>query len=152
MDSPSDSELHFRQLESMYHSAPINQTIPSCLTVSKGHAQVHFKVGETYWHSADGMHGSMYFKGLDDAAFFAANSMVEGVFVLTAKFEVELVSVVTCENLKAVGYFDRREGRKLWAHSELFNDQGQLVARGKGLFIVSDIELAAVNGYEAPAE
>ena len=150
MESPADNAPHFRRLEHMYHTAPINQTVPSCMTVSEGRAEVHMKVGQNYWHSAHAMHGSMYFKGLDDAAFFAANSVVENVFVLTAKFEVELVGAVTCEDIKAVGYLDRREGRKVWAHSELFNDQDELVARGKGLFIVSDIQLASVAGYNQP--
>jgi acyl-coenzyme A thioesterase PaaI-like protein len=35
-------------------------------------------------HSIHAVHGSVYFKALDDAAFFAVNSLVEDVFVLTA--------------------------------------------------------------------
>ena len=75
MASAQESQ-HFRSLERMYHSAPINQSVPSRLVVQQGEAEVRMKVGPKYWHSAHAMHGSLYFKGLDDAAFFAANSVV----------------------------------------------------------------------------
>ena len=63
-------EQHYRGLERMYHSAPINTSIPSRLRVREGGAEVHMRVGRDYWHSAHALHGSLYFKGLDDAAFF----------------------------------------------------------------------------------
>ena len=131
----------------MYHSAPINQSVPSRLVVQQGEAEVRMKVGPQYWHSAHAMHGSLYFKGLDDAAFFAANSVVTDSFVLTARFEIELLAKVTCEDLRALGFLERREGKKVWARSELYDDEGQLVARGSGLFIVGGIPLASAEGY-----
>ena len=138
---------HFVRLANMYHSANVNQSIPSCLTVQKGQAEVHMRVSSAYWHSAEGMHGCVYFKGLDDAAFFAANSMESSGLLMTAGFEVTLMRMVSNPSVKALGYFERREGRKLWARSELFDDHDNLVAKGSGLFIVSDIELMTIDDY-----
>ena len=139
---------HFRRLERMYHSAPVNDVIPSRLVVSEGQAEVLLTVGKQFWHSGHGLHGSMYFKGLDDAAFFAASSVTPDFFVLTARFEVELLAVVTCETLRALGRFERKDGRKIWASSELFDEAGSLVGRGTGLFVVGKTPLTEATGYE----
>ncbi len=147
MTVDAQAELHFRKLEYMYHSAAINRSIPSCMTVSENRAEVHMRVTTDFWHSAGAMHGSMYFKGLDDAAFFAANSAVQEFFVLTATFEVELLAMVTCESLRAVGTLERREGRKIWARAELYDDNNTLAARGSGLFIISQRALDETVGY-----
>ena len=138
---------HFRKLENMYHAARVNHSVPCRITVADGKAEVQMRVSQDYWHAGGAMHGCMYFKGLDDAAFFAANACEQKALVVTARFEVELLAMVTCEHVKAVGTFEKREGRKLWARSELFDDAGQLVARGSGLFIVSQIPLNASTGY-----
>ena len=142
---------HFMCLENMYHQAPINRTIPSRLEVDEGRAEVCYEVSRSYWHSAGAAHGSAYFKGLDDAAFFAANSVVESYFVLTLKFEVELLAPFDGELLRAVGTFERREGRKIWSTAELFAPQEHLIARGRGLFIVSQTPLTAEIGYRLTA-
>ena len=43
----------------------------------------HLRVDETVHHAANAAHGTIYFKMLDDAAFYAANSMVSDRFLLT---------------------------------------------------------------------
>ena len=145
--SVTTGEDHFRRLTDMYNSANINHSIPSTLTVQEGQAEVHMRVSSAHWHSAGAMHGCLYFKGLDDAAFFAANSTEPSRLVMTARFEVTLMKMVSNASVKALGYFERREGRKLWARSELFDDDENLVAKGSGLFIVSDIDLMTINDY-----
>ena len=147
MKSDQDKALHYRKLENMYHSASVNRTIPSCMTIYDRYVEIHMQISQDFWHSAHAMHGSMYFKGLDDAAFFAANAWVEAYFVVTAKFEVELLGMVTSSDVRAVGFFEKQEGRKLWARSELYNDQNQLVAKGSGLFVASQIALSPEVGY-----
>ena len=152
MSIDAAAEKHFRDLERMYHASPINGVIPSRLKVWEGGAETHTRVGREYWHSAHSMHGSMYFKGLDDAAFFAANSVVREFFVLTARFEIELLAIVTCEALRSVGFLERREGKKVWARAELYDDREQLVARGSGLFVVGRVALTEATGYSSSPE
>ena len=143
----SDPDLHFRRLENMYHSAPVNHSIPCVICIESRKATVQMNITKDFWHAGGAMHGSMYFKGLDDAAFFAANSVVDNALVVTARFEVELLAMVSCTDVKAIGVLEKREGRKLWARSELFDDEGGLVAKGSGLFIVSAIQLDTKMGY-----
>jgi acyl-coenzyme A thioesterase PaaI-like protein len=135
----------------MYAAAPINRTVPSRVRVEQGRAEVHLKVSRAFYHGAQALHGSMYFKALDDAAFFAANSVVTDRFVLTARFELDLLAPVTATALRAVGRIHRREGSKLEAHSTLYAD-GAEVARGRGLFIISDRFLEDIAAYRAGGE
>ena len=137
---------HHRCLEAMYAGAPINNTIPSRVEVGDGIAEVFMEVSQAYWHAAASMHGSLYFKGLDDAAFFAANSVVPDVFVLTARFEVELLATVTSTSLRATGKLDSRDGDKLEASSTLYVGD-RVVARGQGLFIARGHRLKDVPSY-----
>ena len=88
----------------------------------------------------------MYFKALDDAAFFAANSVVPDRFVLTARFEIELLAPVTSASLRAVGRLDRQDGKTIEASATLHVGD-ELVARGRGLFIAAPIALAEVPAY-----
>src|SRR6185436_14124985 len=74
-------EEHFRKLERMYDAAPINQYFRPVLTVGDALAEVAIVVRPDFFHAANAVHGSIYFKAMDDAAFFAVNSIVHDVFV-----------------------------------------------------------------------
>jgi len=76
-------QTHFKKLERMYLSAPINKEIYKGITIdiSNEKAELSFKISQPFFHAANAIHGSVYFKMLDDAAFFAVNSIVEDVFV-----------------------------------------------------------------------
>ena len=80
---------HWQQLEQMYHSAPINTTIPSVMKVGQGSAEVTIDIGPHLYHSAQSLHGSIYFKAMDDAAFFAASSIEIQNFIIP-KIHLEL--------------------------------------------------------------
>jgi uncharacterized protein (TIGR00369 family) len=127
-------EEHYRKLERMYAVAPINRFYTPDLTVGEGTAEVSFDVVEPMHHSGGAMHGSVYFKALDDAAWFAVNSLVTEVFVLTARFEVTLLRPVSEGRIRAVGRVTSR-GERFEAEAELFDEQGRKVALGRGEFV-----------------
>ena len=77
---------HHRKLERMYAAAPINEYFKPRLRIGDGEAEIRIVVRDDFHHSAGAMHGVVYFKALDDSTFFAANSIVEDCFVLTAHF------------------------------------------------------------------
>ena len=85
-DEDMPSEQHYRKLERMYLGASINDYFRPAMTVSDGSARVVIPVRKDFFHAAGAVHGSVYFKAMDDAAFFAAASIVADVFVLTASF------------------------------------------------------------------
>ena len=84
----SPEELHFRRLARMYRLAPVNgvERYDSRVKVGPSTAVVEAPVRPEYTHSAGGLHGSSYFKMLDDAAFFAAQSLNSDNFVVTTSF------------------------------------------------------------------
>ena len=132
----------------MYSVAPINQRDCPVLTVDNGTAEIRQMVGEHLHHTAQAMHGSVYFKMLDDACFFAANSRVTHAFVLTAHFEIDLLRPVSRGEICARAKVTAEDERRIEASGELFDDQERLIARGSGIFVVSKLELTPERSYK----
>jgi uncharacterized protein (TIGR00369 family) len=146
-ESPGPDLEHFRKLERRYAAAPINRWFAPSLIVSSGRAEVRIPLRPEFHHSAGSTHGSVYFKALDDAAFFAANSLVTDVFVLTATFELELLRPVVAGEFRAVAQVTERGERQIVAEGELLDGDGVLVARGKGRFARSRTPLSPAVHY-----
>jgi uncharacterized protein (TIGR00369 family) len=140
-------EEHFRKLERMYHGAPINQFFQPTLRVSDGTAELHVPVKPEFFHAAHAVHGSVYFKALDDAAFFAVSSLVTDVFVLTASYNIYLTRPVVEGTLQAFGRVVHRSRTLFLAEAELLDGQQRQVARGSGSFMRSTIALTSEVGY-----
>ncbi len=142
------ADEHYRKLERTYASAPINLFYAPTLLISEGKAVITFDVDPKMHHAAGAVHGSVYFKALDDAAFFAANSLVEDVFILTVSFNVHMFRPVTAGRLTASGWLTHRTGRLFFAESELSDQDGTQIARGSGTFMKSGIYLTREIGYK----
>lgn len=140
---------HHRKLESMYLAAPVNELYKPTIAISEGRATIEFDVNEQFFHSAGALHGSVYFKALDDSAFFAAASMDPDYFVLTTSFTISLARPVTGGRLRAEGRLTSRSDNAFEAESVLYNGE-QEVARGNGTFVSSKIELTSARGYGLP--
>ena len=141
------SEAHFRKLERMYLSAQFNKIFQPELTVSEGEAEVSFNAGPHLHHAGRAVHGSNYFKALDDAAFFAVNSLVEDVFVLTVTFNIQLLRPVSEGRMIARGKVVNA-GRTVWvADATLVDEQGRQLARGTGTFMRSKMALDDIETY-----
>jgi len=143
----ASSDEHFRRLERMYHSAPINRIYEPTLRVSEGLAEVGVHVRPDFFHAAHALHGSVYFKSLDDAAYFAANSVVQDVLVLTVTYNLVLLRPVTEGLITAVGRLVHNSRSLLVAEAELRDHPGKQVARGSGTFMRSTIALGPEVGY-----
>lgn len=142
-----NNEGHFRKLERMYLSAPINEYYSPGVEISQGQAVIQTEVKPEFFHAAGSLHGSVYFKLLDDAAFFAVNSLVKDFFVLTVSFNIYLTRPVTKGILIAQGQVVSRSVNYYVAESVLtVNDKD--VARGSGSFLRSRVELASVESYK----
>ena len=143
----STEDEHFRGLERMYHGAPINRFYEPVIRISHGVAELDVRVRPEFFHAAQAIHGSVYFKSLDDAAFFAVNSLVTDVFVLTASFTIYLTRPVSEGTLHAIGRVVHQSRSVFLGESELRDDAQRLVARGNGSFMRSTIALSSVPGY-----
>ncbi len=140
-------DTHYRSLERAYASAPINAFYRPRLEVTDGAATVEIDVRPDFHHAAGAMHGSVYFKLLDDAAFFAANSLVEERYLLTVSFTVQLFRPVASGRIRAEGRVLHRTRRLFFAESVLRDESGADLARGTGMFTRSAIPLDERVGY-----
>lgn len=141
---------HHRALESLYRSAPINRTFPSELEiVSDGFARIRFDVTAAHYHAAGALHGAAYFKMLDDAAFYAVNSLVTDRFVLTTAFNILFTRPLTAGPVVAEGRWISGRKRVYVADARLIDADGEEAARGTGTFMRSRIALSALPGYRA---
>src|ERR1700748_1728177 len=138
---------HYRKLEQMYLAAPINAFYSPSIWVSHAEAQIEIAVKPEFFHAANAVHGSVYFKLLDDAAFFAANSLIEEYFALTASFTTYLLRPISEGTMKATGKVVHAGARSFLAESVVVDDTGKEIARGSGNFVTSKIKLTADIGY-----
>lgn len=138
---------HYLALASMYKAAPVNAFYLPEMVVSEGEAIIEIDVLEKLFHSAGAVHGSVYFKMLDDAAFFAANSLETEYFVLTTSFTTYLTRPVSSGRLKSVGRVVNSNKTQFIAESIVYDDKGREIGRGNGIFMRSKMPLAQVPGY-----
>ena len=138
---------HYRALERMYVSAPTNAYYAPTISIHEGRAEIAVAVRREFFHAAGAVHGSVYFKLLDDAAFFAANSLLDDVFLLTVSFNIYLTRPVSEGQMRATGRVVHRSQRLFIAEAELADASGREIARGSGTFMRSNIALASVPGY-----
>jgi len=140
-------EEHFRKLERAYLRAPTNEYYQPSICVAEGEAEIVVPVRPEFFHAAGAIHGSVYFKVLDDAAFFAANSLVSDCLVLTASFNLNLLRPVSAGELRATGRVVSASRRVIVAEADAVGPDGKLAARGTGTFMRSEIPLAPEIGY-----
>ena len=140
--------LHWRALEGLYASAPINRTFDSQLTVpGEGQARIAFQIEERHYHAAGAAHGTIYFKMLDDAAFYAANTLVTDRFLLTTSFNLHFSRPVRAGPIVAEGRWISGRRRVLVAEARLVDHEGEEIGRGTGTFMRSHIALSGLPGY-----
>ncbi len=142
------AELHHRALERLYQSAPVNSLFNSKLTIpGEGRARLVFTVSEDVYHAAGAAHGTIYFKMLDDAAFYAANTLVSDRFLLTTGFNLHFTKPVRAGEVVAEGTWVSGKRRVFVAESRLIDAEGDEIGRGTGTFMRSHIALSGLPGY-----
>jgi uncharacterized protein (TIGR00369 family) len=142
----TDTE-HHRKLERLYAAAPVSQWYGATITIGDGESEVRLATRPEFYHAAHAVHGSVYFRALDDAAFFSVNSRVREVLVLTVSFTVHFARPVTSGELRARGRLLHGSGRLFLAEAELVDDRDQLLGHGSGVFTRSGIPLDPIIGY-----
>lgn len=153
MPPESGAEAHFRALESLYDSAPINRLFRSRLEIlDEGVARIAFEIETQHHHAAGAAHGTSYFKMMDDAAFYAANSLVTDRFLLTTAFNLLFTRPIVAGPVVAEGRWVSGRRRVLVAEARLVGPDGEEAARGTGTFMRSRIPLSSLKGYAAAAQ
>jgi uncharacterized protein (TIGR00369 family) len=145
---PEGAEAHHRALESLYAAAPINKLFASTLAIPEpGMARISFEITPEHFHAAGAAHGTAYFKMLDDAAFYACNSLITDRFLLTTQFNLLLTRPLSAGPVVAEGRWVNGQRRVFVGDARLIAADGEEVARGTGTFMRSRIALASLPGY-----
>ncbi len=139
---------HHRALENLYASAPVNDLFKSRLEITaEGHSRITFTVDQQCYHAAGAAHGTIYFKMLDDAAFYAANTLATDRFLLTTSFNLHFTKPVRSGEVIAEGRWVSGRRRVFVAESRLIDAEGDEIGRGTGTFMRSRIALSSLPGY-----
>ena len=138
---------HYLALEKMYLAGPINRFFKPRIIVSKEKAEIEIEVKDSFFHSAGAVHGSVYFKMLDDAAFFAANSIVPDYFVLTKSFTTHLYRPISSGRMKSIGKVLSETESRIHAESFVYDENGRKLGKGSGVFVRGRMPLIEALGY-----
>ena len=145
---PSGQKAHLRALESLYHSAPINGLFKSRIALPEaGRSEIRFTIAPDSFHAAGAAHGTLYFKMLDDAAFYAANGLVSDRFLLTTAFNLHFTKPMRGGEARAEGRWISGKRRVFVAEARIVDSEGEECARGTGTFMRSHIALSGLDGY-----
>jgi uncharacterized protein (TIGR00369 family) len=145
---PEGEAAHFRALEALYAQAPINRFFESALEIPEsGFARIRFTLDTRHFHAGGAAHGTSYFKMLDDAAFYACNSLVSDRFLLTTAFNLLFTKPLGPGPVTAEGRWISGQRRVFVGEARLIDNEGEEAARGTGTFMRSRIPLADLPGY-----
>ncbi len=145
---PSGQEAHLRSLETLYDSAPVNRLFASRMILPEaGRSEISFIVAPSSFHAAHAAHGTLYFKMLDDAAFYAANGLVSDRFLLTTAFNLHFTKPLRDGEARAEGRWISGKRRIFVAEARIVDSAGDECARGTGTFMRSHIALSGLDGY-----
>jgi uncharacterized protein (TIGR00369 family) len=104
-------------------------------------------VDPRFFHAAGAAHGTLYFKMMDDAAFYACNSLVSDRFLLTTAFNLNFTRPLKEGPVIAEGRWVSGKRRVFVAEARLIDRDGEEAARGTGTFMRSHIPLSSLPGY-----
>lgn len=140
-------DAHHVSLERMYLQAPINQIYLPTIVVTETEATITIELSEKFHHAADAVHGSVYFKMLDDAAYFSASALERENFIFTLSFQLYLLRPVVSGKIRSVGRLSKRTRTHFFADAVLFDASNEEIAHGSGVFVRSHRSLKDAAGY-----
>jgi uncharacterized protein (TIGR00369 family) len=144
------TQEHYTKLKNMYVSGSINQELydSAQIEVTFEQAIITQQIEPKYFHAGQSLHGSVYFKLLDDAAYFAVQSIITDAFVYTTTFNIQILRPVKTGSVKAIGKVTFKSKNLYIADAVLYDHKNREVARGSGTFMKSQLPLDDKLGYQ----
>lgn len=84
---------------------------------------------------------------LDDAAFFAANSLEREFFVLTTSFTTYLTRPVSSGRIRSEGRVVNHNKSQYIVEAIAYNSEDKEIGRGNGMFVCGKFPLKKARGY-----
>ena len=133
----------------MYLGCPINHSMyPSTrASFDAEEASISLEVDPSQFHAMGAAHGSVYFKLIDDASYFAAQAHITDEYLLTVSMNINFTRPVTGGRIACRGKVVHKGRRLLVAEAEIKDAEGNLLAAGRGTFMPSGKPFSADFGY-----
>ena len=139
---------HCKKLESMYLAAPCNEYYEPGIRVSEGEAEIVIPVQDKFLDAAGSVHGSVFYRAMNDAALFAVNSVVPKELVLGTDFNIQLTGSIAEGKLVARGRVIGTAEDHCLAEAVVLDSEGEELGRGTGIFVKTEVPLSSEMGYE----
>ncbi len=142
-------KAHYKRLQRMYLNANINTMMFSTTTakISEAKAEIGLTISKKHFHALGAIHGSVYFKLLDDSAYFAVSSLIKDYFILTTSFNLNIIKPASKGILTGIGKVKFQSKNIFTAESKIIDEQGNEIAFGTGNFLKSKVPLSKDIGY-----
>jgi len=109
------------------------------LEIGEGHVQLEMTAGPSHWSPAERLHGGILFSLLDTALGRAVvSSLEEGRGSTTIESKINFFRPVMEGRLTADARVLNRGRRTAYAEGEIRDDEGRLVARATGTFMLTE--------------
>ena len=128
---------YFQKLEQLYYRNPCNAHYDVAIKIEAGKAEIVTQVRPDLLHGGGMLHGSVYFKALDDACTFAAATLKENEIPVTASFNIHFLRPIAEGAFTAVGRVLHQSRRLIVTEAEAFDENGRKLAYGSGSFMIS---------------
>lgn len=139
---------HYRRLEHMFLCAPINQLFNGVhMELAPGSCVIRWQVTGNFFHAGKSLHGAIYTKFLDDAAYFSAATLNDRHFIVTKSLHVRFLRPVAEGLLTATGKSETGADGSLRTTAVLHVSETILVATAEARFTNSKLLLADVDDY-----
>jgi len=139
---------HCKKLESMYLTAPCNEYYEPGIRISEGEAEVVIPVQDKFLDAAGSVHGSVIHRAMNDAALFAANSIVPKELMLSTGFNVQFTSTIAEGELISRGRVIGISEDYFLTEAVVLDGEGKELGRGTGTFVTTEIPLSSDLGYK----
>tara|TARA_Y100000588_G_C14102902_1_gene859614 strand:+ start:190 stop:618 length:429 start_codon:yes stop_codon:yes gene_type:complete len=139
---------HYTKLENMYTKAPFNKFLKSSIKIDQGVCEIIMKIKNEMHNEIKTMHNAYYFMLLDNSAFFAINSLVEDVIISTKSFEIDFLKPIQSGDLIAKAKFVEKTMGNYIASAKLFDQENNLIGKGRGIYRRSKQQLNQINNYQ----
>ncbi len=139
---------HFERLTKVYLAAPIHSFYEGIsIVIEPKRSTISLPIKPSYFHGGMATHGSVYFKLLDDAAYFACQSEIQDVFIVTTNFNINLLRPIKSGLITAIGEVEFISRNLFTASAKLYDDKNRLCATGQGQFMKNGLPLTDLEHY-----
>jgi len=142
-----ERKSHIESLVDLHNAANINQFYKPRLALSEGAAEIQVDMVDKFFHAGGAVHGSVFFKMLDDAAWYAANTLEKEFFLVTTSFTTYITRPVSSGTVRAVGSVVNSNKSQFISEAVMYDEKGKELGRGNGIFVKSKIPLVNADGY-----